>query len=124
MQTKQGAISLAVAVVVVAAVTAALWYGKITGFGPRHPVFFYLLPIALVALLHGSRTALLCVGVATLCAAFFLYDPIYSFRIAGRLAFGDLICFAILAAIGIKCTRELFRPAAKISATRSRYSGP
>lgn len=122
MRTKQSAISLAVAVMVVTVVTAALWYGKITGFGPRHPIFFYLLPIALVALMRGSRTALLCVGVATVCAAFFLYDPIYSFRIAGRLAFGDLVCFAMLAAIGIKCTGELFRPAAKIAAPRSRFS--
>ncbi len=34
---------------------------------------------------------------ATVCAAFFLYDPLYSFYVSNPLEFGELICFALLA---------------------------
>ncbi len=100
MRLVKGAIPVAVSLAVVAAVTAILWYVKLPRVGPHHPVFFYLLPIALVAVLYGSRPAMLCAVAAICCAAFFLYDPIYSFHVANRLEFGDLVCFAVLALIG------------------------
>jgi K+-sensing histidine kinase KdpD len=118
----RGAIPFAVTLTVVAAVTALLWYGKLAGVGPHHPVFVYLMPIALVAILYGSRPAVLSAIAAIMCSAFFLYDPIYSFEVANRLEYGDLICFAVLALFGVKCTAELFRPAAaKIPAAKPRY---
>jgi len=105
---------------VVGVITAILLYFKLAGLGPPHPVFFYLLPIAAVAVLGGTWPALLSAAAAMLCAAFFLYDPIFSFYIVRQLELGDLICFGVLAAIGVKCTTELMRPVTKIAATKSR----
>jgi K+-sensing histidine kinase KdpD len=111
----RGAAGVAISFAIVAVVTAALWLAKLAGFGPLHPVFFYLLPIALVAVLYGSVPALLCAATAIACSAYFLYDPIYSFYVTKPLEYGDLICFAMLAFIGVKCTVDLVRPAVKIS---------
>src|SRR5271163_2247895 len=101
---------VAVALAAVAAATAVLWLVKLSAVGPQHLVFFYLFPIALVAILYGSLPAMLCVIAATLSAAFFLYDPIYSFYVAGPVQLGERICFAGLALIGAKCTADLLRP--------------
>lgn len=115
------AIPFAVTLAIVALVTIALWYSKTAGHGPHHPVFVYLLPIALVAMLYGGVPAVLCAIGAALCAMYFLYEPIYSFHVANRLEYGDLICFTMLAIIGVKCTLELLRPTAKIPAAKARY---
>jgi len=90
---------------------------RLESVGPQHLVFFYLLPTALIAVLYGSLPAMLCAIVAPLCAAYFLYDPLFSFYVANRLELGELFCFAVLALIGAKCTADLLRPAAKTSAT-------
>jgi K+-sensing histidine kinase KdpD len=125
MQFMKGAIPFVVTLVIVAAVTAVLFYCKLAGLGPHHPIFFYLLPIALVALLYGSLPATMFAMVAIMCGAYFLYDPIFSFQVANRLEIGDLICFTVLALMAVKCTFELLRPAAKIPATRAaRYGRP
>ncbi|MGA8614420.1 MAG: DUF4118 domain-containing protein [Xanthobacteraceae bacterium] len=121
MRIKTRAIPVAVSLTVISFVTAILWYTKLSGAGPLHPVFFYLLPIALLTMLYGRLAALLCASLATLCSAFFLYDPVYSFHVTNRLEVGDLVCFAVLALIGVQCTSELFRPPTKVSAARSRY---
>jgi K+-sensing histidine kinase KdpD len=115
------AIPLAVSLVVIGLVTAILWYVKRSGMGPLHPVFFYLLPIALLTMLYGRLPALLCASLATLCSAFFLYDPVYSFQVTNRLEVGDLVCFAVLALIGIQTTGELLRPQTKVLAAKSHY---
>ncbi|HTP92876.1 MAG TPA: DUF4118 domain-containing protein [Xanthobacteraceae bacterium] len=112
---------IAVTMAVVAAVTALLWYAKQLGVGPHHPVFFYLLPIATVAILFGSRHGTLCAIASAACSAYFLYDPLYSFNVTNRLEWGDLICFVLLALMAVKCTRELMRPVANIQAAKSRY---
>jgi K+-sensing histidine kinase KdpD len=123
MRFVKSAIPFAVTLLVAAAVTAILLYFKLDGVGPHHPVFFYLLPIALVAILFGGRPATLFAVAAILCGAFFLYDPIYSLRVSNPLEYGDLICFAVLALMAVKCTAELLRPA-KVPATRPRYQRP
>jgi K+-sensing histidine kinase KdpD len=71
---------------------------------------FYLLPIALVATLYGSLLAGLYGIAATLCAAFFLYDPLYSFYVRSPLDVGELIWFVGLALIGAKCAADLLQP--------------
>jgi K+-sensing histidine kinase KdpD len=124
MLVVRGAAPVAVALAVVAVVTAILWYARIAGVGPHHPVFVYLLPIALLALVFGGAPAVLSTIVATLCGAFFLYEPIYSFDIANALEWGDLVCFVVLALIGVKCTVELSRPGTRIPATRSGRERP
>jgi K+-sensing histidine kinase KdpD len=124
MRFMKGALPFVVTFAIVAAVTAILLYAKLAGVGPHHPIFFYLLPIVLVALLYGSVAATLFAIVAAACGAYFLYDPIYSFQIANRLEIGDLICFSVLALMAVKCTFELLRPAAKIPTARARYGRP
>ena len=104
-----------VAFVVVSVVTAVLIFVRHEVVGPQHLVFFYLLPTALVALLYGTRTAMISAFAATACAAFFLYDPLYSFAVASPVEAGELICFTGLALIGAKCTADLLRPVANFS---------
>ena len=124
MSILKGALAVAVTLAVISAVTAVLWYAKLAGIGPPHPVFFYLLPIALVAILYGRVPAMLSAAAATICAAFFLYDPIYSLYVSNRLELGDFFCFTVLALIGVKCTVELWRPATRIPAIKARYGRP
>ena len=91
--------------------TAVLWLVRQTLGDEQHLVFFYLLPMVLVAILYGVPSAIVCVAAASLCAAFFLYDPIYTFYVSDPLDLGELICFTGLALIGAKCTADLLRPA-------------
>jgi K+-sensing histidine kinase KdpD len=107
------AMPVAISLTVVAVVTAILWYLQLTRFGLRDPVFFYVLPIIVVALVYGRGPALLGVCAAFFCADYFLYEPLYSLDITTRVEAGDLACFSLLALIGVKCVGELFRPAVK-----------
>jgi K+-sensing histidine kinase KdpD len=120
MSVLKGTLSIVSSLVLVSAVTAVLWYTKTVGIGSHHPIFFYLLPIALVAVLYGSLPALVCAFAATASAAFLFYAPTYSLYVSGRLETGDLVCFLLLAVIAVKCTGELLRPSAKIPLSQSR----
>ena len=121
MQLVKAALPVTIALAVISAVTAVLWYSKLATIGPDHPVFFYLLPIALVTIIYGSYPALLCIFAAAACADYSLYDPIYSFDITTRVEAGDLACFTFLALIGVKCASALFWRPAKMPAPKSRY---
>jgi hypothetical protein len=55
---------------------------------PRRLVFYYLLPVVLITLFYNGRAAMLCAGVAILCADYFLEDPVFSFYTS---VWGDLI---------------------------------
>jgi K+-sensing histidine kinase KdpD len=121
MRMMTRAMRITVSLAVVTLLTAVLWYFKRVGVGPLHPIFFYLLPVALLTMLCGRLPALLSASLATACSAYFLYDPIYSFHVTNRLEVGDLVCFAVLALIGVHCTGELLRPPAKAPA---RYRKP
>ena len=101
---------VAMVLAVVAIITAVLWLIRISVVGPQHLVFFYLLPIAVVASLYGSLPAMLYGIAAAFCAAFFLYDPLYSFYVATPLDVGELVCFVGLALIGAKCAADLLQP--------------
>ena len=101
---------VAVVLAIVAAVTAILWLFRSSTVGQQHLVFFYLLPTAVVATFYGSLPAMLCAVAATLCAAFFLYDPLYSFYVTSPVEVGELICFVGLALIGAKCAADLLQP--------------
>jgi K+-sensing histidine kinase KdpD len=52
---------------------------------------------------------MLCAIVATLMAAFFFYEPVYSLYVSKPLEIGELILFAVAASIGAKCMAELTR---------------
>src|SRR5271169_612260 len=104
---------VAVALAVVSVATAVLWLVKQGTNTDQHPVFFYLLPIALVTMLYGRLPAMLCIFGAALCADFFLYDPLYTIDIPTWREFGDQACFALVALVGVKCAGELFHRSSK-----------
>jgi K+-sensing histidine kinase KdpD len=112
------AVPAVVSIAVIAAITAVLWYLKLTMESPRNPAFFYVLPIIVIAIVYGRGPAVLGAIAAFACADFFLYDPLYSFDISSSIEFGDLTCFTLLTVMGVKCAVELFRPSAKVPATR------
>jgi K+-sensing histidine kinase KdpD len=105
---------ISVSLAIIAAVTAVLFYFK--DDDPRtdqHLVFFYLLPTAFVAILYGSVVSMLCAIAATFAAAFFLYDPTFSFYVSNPRDVGELIFFAGTALIGAKCTADITHPLEK-----------
>jgi hypothetical protein len=112
---------IAVSLGLVAAVTAILWQINLSTSGSHRLVYFYLFPVALIAALYNGRLAVLCTAIALVCADYFLQEPLYSLANDNPLEYGDLIWFAVLAAIGIKFIRVLVRPRAKIREAGSRY---
>jgi hypothetical protein len=67
------AVSLATLIVV----TAILWWVKLALPGAiSHPVFFYLVPTAVLAMFYGVIEGALFAVAAFICSAFLLYDPI------------------------------------------------
>lgn len=99
-----------VALIIVSLATIVLFLVRQRLGGEPHLVFFYLLPMAFVAVLYGGASAMICVAAATVCGAFFLYDPVYTFYFSDPADLGELVCFAGLALIGAKCTADLMRP--------------
>jgi K+-sensing histidine kinase KdpD len=94
---------------IITAMTAILSRLKVTEHSPQHLVFFYLAPTALVAILYGSVLSMLCAIAATLVAAFFLYDPIYSFYVSDPREVGELILFALVGLLGAKSIASVMR---------------
>jgi len=115
------AVRIAVSLGIVGIATGVLVYLKLTTAGLQHPIFVYLPLIALLALALGSVAALSGAAAAIAAAAYFLYDPAYSFAIANTLEVGDLLWFALLAVIVVKCTRALSRRSGKLPQGKSRY---
>ena len=104
---------IAVSLAIILVITAVLFYFK-DGQRHHHLVFYYLFPTALVSMLYGSVLSMLCAVLATLIAAFFLYDPIYSLYVSDPRDVGELILFAATALIAAKCIAELRRSPEKI----------
>ena len=101
---------IAVSLAIILVITAVLYYYKNVLLGAhQHLVFFYLFPTALVAMLYGSVVSMFCAIMATLVAAFFLYDPIYSLYVSDPREVGELNLFAVTALIGTKCIAEIRR---------------
>ena len=100
------AVSLATLIVV----TVILWWVKLALPGAiSHPVFFYLVPTALLAMFYGIIEGALFAVAAFICSAFLLYDPIYSFRVSDERALGELFWFLMTAVVGVKCVAEIHR---------------
>ena len=100
------AVSLATLIVV----TAILWWVNLALPGAiSHPVFFYLVPTAVLALIYGVIEGGLFAVAAFVCSIFLLYDPMYSFRVSDLHALGELFWFLIIALVGVKCVEQLHR---------------
>ena len=117
MRFLKGAHPIAVSLSVILAATTILWYIKLNATSSHHLVYFYLLPIVLIAGLYNGRTAVLCTAIALVGADYFLEDPMYSFVDNDLREFGDLVWFVLLALTAIKVAR----PHTKILEARSRY---
>jgi K+-sensing histidine kinase KdpD len=117
--------AIAVSLALIAATTAVLFYVHTTQTAPHRLVYFYLLPVILIAVVFSGRLALVCAGMAVLAADYYLQDPIYSFYNSNILEFGDSIWFAILAALSIKTTRMLLprRPGSRPRTPLPKLSG-
>jgi hypothetical protein len=94
----QHAIRLAASFGLVAATTAVLHQLHDSAATPQRLVFYYLLPLVPITLFFGGRAALLCAGVAILCADYFLQDPMFSLYTS---EWDDLIWFTALAVVAI-----------------------
>jgi K+-sensing histidine kinase KdpD len=73
-----------------------------------------------VAIFWGNLSAIASAILGAFCAAFLLYEPVFSFYVSGRLQIGEFVCFTVLATLSSKCTAEILRPAANISARQLR----
>ena len=120
MRKARRAVRVTISLSVVGVATGVLAYFKLTPAGLQHPIFIYLPLIALLAFALGSVAALSGAAAAIAAAAYFLYDPSYSFAVANTLEIGDLLWFALLAVIVVKCTRTL-RRSSKLPRAKSRY---
>lgn len=120
MHKARRAVRVAMSLGIVGVATGILAYLKLTTTGLHHPIFVYLPLIALLAFAFGSMAALSGAAVAIAAAAYLLYDPPYSFMFDNKLEVGDLLWFALLAVIVVKCTRML-RRSSKLPQAKSRY---
>ena len=110
-------LQIAVSLGIMAAFTAVLSHVTVIPAHSDHFVYLYLLPVALIAILFSGRLAVLGAGVAIACSAYFLQAPVYSFYVNNPLERIDLVWFAVLSALSIKCIHILIRPA-RISRTK------
>ena len=66
-------------------------------FGPEHLILGYLIPTSLIAFRYGSRPAMIGAIASTICAAFFLYAPIFSLYVTKSLDLAEMGLFLVLA---------------------------
>jgi K+-sensing histidine kinase KdpD len=105
---------IAVSLTLVAVTTVLLWQIDIR-LNLDHLIFIYFVPTALVAIRYGSMAAMGATIASTLAAAYFLYDPIYSFFISSPLDVMELALFCLLALLasqvvsGFASDREVVR---------------
>ena len=121
MRALKGVPPLAVSVGLVLAVSAVLWHLNSIAADIHRLVYFYLFPVALIAALYNGRLALLGTALALICADYFLQEPLYSFANADPREYGDLVCFALLAATAIKFISVLVRPRTGTSRALGRF---
>jgi len=105
MRVLRGVHPIAASLTLMSAVTVVLWQVKINTTA-HHLVYFYLLPIALIAVLYNGRTAVLCAAIALVVADYFLEDPIYSLVDNDLREFGDL---GLVCTFGCNCDQSYSR---------------
>jgi two-component system, OmpR family, sensor histidine kinase KdpD len=78
-------------------------------FVKDHLIFFYLLPITGIAMYFSSTPAVVALITSAIGAAYFLFPPIYSFRIDEPLQIVELLIFSMFAFIAAKASSRLMR---------------
>ena len=79
------------------AITTGILYVLDIFLDPEHLIFAYLMPTTLIAIGYGSRAAMLTSIGGVILAAYFLYEPTFSFYIAQPLHVAELVFFTLLA---------------------------
>jgi K+-sensing histidine kinase KdpD len=91
-------------------VTTPLWWLRFTLPGAvNHPVFFYLVPTAMLAMIYGVVVGALFAVAAFTSSAFLLSDPVYSFQVSNH-ALGELFWFLMTALLGVNCIAKVRHP--------------
>jgi K+-sensing histidine kinase KdpD len=62
-----------------------------------HLIFIYFVPTALIAIRYGSVPAMCVTIVAAFAAAYFFYEPRFSFKVENPLDLLELVLFSLLA---------------------------
>lgn len=88
--------AVAAAAMLIGIVTLIMRFVEIS-FGPAHLVLGYLIPTCLIAFRYGSWPASVTAIAGTVCAAFFLYAPVFSLYVAKPLDMVELGLFLVLA---------------------------
>lgn len=78
-------------------------------FVKEHLIFFYLLPITGIAMYFSSTPAVVALITSAIGAAYFLFPPVYSFRIDEPLQIVELLIFSMFAFIAAKASSRLMR---------------
>lgn len=78
-------------------------------FVSEHLIFFYLFPIAAIAMFYSSTPAFLTSIGSALGVAYFLFPPVFSLRIKEPLQIVELVIFCMLAFIASKAANRLLR---------------
>ena len=67
-----------------------------------HLIFIYFVPTALIAIRYGSVPAMCVTIVAAFAAAYFFYEPRFSFKVENPLDLLELVLFSLLALLASK----------------------
>jgi K+-sensing histidine kinase KdpD len=79
------------------AATTGILYVLDIFLDPEHLIFGYLVPTTLIAVAYGSTAAMVTSVAGVLLAAYFLYDPEFSFYVSQPLHVAELVFFTLLA---------------------------
>lgn len=82
---------------VLLAITTGVLYVLDILLDPEHLIFAYLVPTTLIAIGYGSRAAMLTSIGGVILAAYFLYEPTFSFYLKEPLHMAELAFFTLLA---------------------------
>jgi K+-sensing histidine kinase KdpD len=85
-----------VPLILLAATTGVLYVLDVF-LDPEHLIFGYLVPTTLIAIGYGSTAAMLASIAGVILAAYFLYEPTFSFFIRQPLHMAELVFFTLLA---------------------------
>ena len=105
---KEHGIPVLIGLTVVTAITAIM-ISLSDYFVKDHLIFFYLLPITGIAMYFSSTPAVVALITSVIGATYFLFPPVYSFRIDEPLQIVELLFFSMFAFIAAKASSRLMR---------------
>jgi len=88
-----------VANILLVAATTLIVFAATALLDARYLIALYLVPVVFAMLRFGFTQSLVVVLLSVFAAAFFIYEPLYSFWIADPEEFVELVIFGILALV-------------------------